>query len=448
MTFLFIDTNVLLHYRRLEEIDWLNLTKSKGVVIILCPAVIRELDQHKVSHPQNKFRKRAQEIVTSLYSRHSGANSDVIQNGVRLEFLAEDPNIDFVAHKLNVQLADDWLIASAIDWKQKHPRDETKIVSADLGISIKAKAQGILALAPLENDKLAEELDADEKRIKKLQEEIAEIKNSQPELRLRFENGQGVIHFKAPPPAPFDPNQCDLVMTQVRSKHPIVDVPPESKNQAKSMNMTIGDLIRKGKQKPDESYALQWPREEYLRYNSELEAFYKSYEQYLKELHIYKNFRLRMINFAVQLENIGTSPAEDIDVHFHFPDGFRLFGQDDNNLPAPPQPPTPPEKVGTFKFNPSWIGAIQGIRHPIAHQPNAGPPPNVSPPSIRRTNSYDVRSHVKRAKHGYQILIARFIVAFDSFESSKSFKFDYRILAANLPKPTTGELSVVVEKEN
>ncbi|MGB8369799.1 MAG: PIN domain-containing protein [Verrucomicrobiia bacterium] len=69
MTYLFVDTNVLLHYRRLEEINWLSLSKSDEVVIVLCPAVIRELDEHKVSHPQNKFRKRAQEIIASLHSR-------------------------------------------------------------------------------------------------------------------------------------------------------------------------------------------------------------------------------------------------------------------------------------------------------------------------------------------------------------------------------------------
>ena len=59
---------------------------------------------------------------------------------MRLEFVAEDPGIDFAAHKLRQELSDDWLIASTLDWKQKHPSDEIKIVSADLGVSIKAKA--------------------------------------------------------------------------------------------------------------------------------------------------------------------------------------------------------------------------------------------------------------------------------------------------------------------
>src|ERR1039457_3665359 len=84
MMFLFIDTNVLLHYRRLEEIDWLGLSRSKEVVIVLCPVVIRELEQKKVFHPQKKIRQRAQEIIASLHSKLSGAGADIVKKGVRL----------------------------------------------------------------------------------------------------------------------------------------------------------------------------------------------------------------------------------------------------------------------------------------------------------------------------------------------------------------------------
>jgi len=43
MTYLFIDANVMLHYRRIEEIDWGTLSNSKEVTIVLCPVVVREL---------------------------------------------------------------------------------------------------------------------------------------------------------------------------------------------------------------------------------------------------------------------------------------------------------------------------------------------------------------------------------------------------------------------
>jgi hypothetical protein len=50
MTGLFLDTNVLLHYRRIDEIDWLSISGTDAVVLLICPIVVRELDHHKDSH--------------------------------------------------------------------------------------------------------------------------------------------------------------------------------------------------------------------------------------------------------------------------------------------------------------------------------------------------------------------------------------------------------------
>src|ERR1017187_4734379 len=94
-------------------------------------------------HPQKKLRKRAQEVIARLHSKLFSAVPDMTRNGVRLEFLAEDPSIDFVEYKLRLELPDDWLIASALEWRQRHPGDETRIVSADLGISIRSEERRV-----------------------------------------------------------------------------------------------------------------------------------------------------------------------------------------------------------------------------------------------------------------------------------------------------------------
>jgi predicted nucleic acid-binding protein len=442
MTFLFVDTNVLLHYRRLEEIDWLDLSKSKEVVIVLCPAVIRELDQHKVSHPRNKFRKRAQEIITSLHSRLSGVDSDVIRNGVRLEFITEDPSIDFGAHKLRPELPDDWLIASAIDWKQKHSSDETRIVSADLGISIKAKVQGIPALAPLEADKLGDELDADERKIKELQRELAEIKNSLPRLKLCFwgqPEDQNFVRFQIPPPLAFDNAKAETVLQQIHSQHPPHPIPDAAQEHAAMKQ------LEKQLWKGNMNVRFPISGAEFQRYNKELTAFYQAYDTYLHKLHDYQNARRRMISFEVGLQNTGTTPGEDIDVHLHFPDGFQLLNGDEA-LPPPPQPPKLPRQPGAFEgIDMSALHAIGRI--PTAPRP-AGPPPNVSSPLIRRTNSFDVRSQIKKAKHGYTLRVANFVAVFSSDDALSSFKIDYSISAANLPKAVNDHLSVIIEKSS
>lgn len=77
----------------------------------------------------------------------------------------------------------------------------------------------------------------------------------------------------------------------------------------------------------------------------------------------------------------------------------------------------------------------------------AGSPPNVTTPSIRRTNSYDVRCHVKKAKHGYRIPVAEFTAVFDSYEEAHPFQIEYTILAGNVPNPSEGKLSIVIGKK-
>jgi hypothetical protein len=110
MTGLFLDTNVLLHYRRADEIDWLKFSGANAAVLAICPVVIRELDHHKDSHPQNKLRKRALEVIADLQSKLE--RSTELRAGVNLEFLARYPQIHFATHGLHREVNDDWLIAT------------------------------------------------------------------------------------------------------------------------------------------------------------------------------------------------------------------------------------------------------------------------------------------------------------------------------------------------
>lgn len=438
MTFLFVDTNVLLHYRRLEETDWLSLSKCKEVVIVLCPAVIRELDQHKVNHSQNKFRKRAQEIIASL-SRFSAMDSALIRDGVRLEFLSKDPNIDFLAHNLRSELSDDWIIASILEWRLKYPSDEIKIVSADLGVSIKARAQGIPTLSPLDADKLADELDAAEKQIKDLRKELAEIKNSLPQLKLCFWNQSAdkqFLRFVISPPTAFDSTKGKIALLQIRSDYPMHQLPDEAQKHVEMKKME--KEFRRG------NMHVRFPvsRSQIQRYNTELEAFYQAYETYLHKLHDFQNAKRRMITIEVGLQNSGSIPAEDIDVHMHFPDGFQLFDGDEP-LPTGAKPPEPPRKPGTVGgFD---MSGLQRLGH-LTPQRAVPPPSNISSPSIRRTNSYDVRFQIKKAKHGFALRVAKFVAFFDNDESLTSFKVDYSVSAANLPKAVDDHLSIIIEK--
>ena len=70
---------------------------------------------------------------------------------------------------------------------------------------------------------------------------------------------------------------------------------------------------------------------------------------------------------------------------------------------------------------------------------------NVSSPTIRRTNSIEVHFHVRELKHNVQQEFDPLFLLFDSWDTAKSFTVEYRLLAANVPLPVTGNLHVIVD---
>ncbi len=454
MTFLFVDTNVLLHFKRLEEIDWLKLSGTRLVTILLCPTVIRELDRQKSLHPQHKIRKRSQEITSSLHRRLIGKSPTKIRDGVDIHFIAEDPSTDFTNNNLRPEINDDWIIASAIEWKQIHSGDETKIVTADLGLTIKSRSHGIEVIAPLELDRHPEVVDGDEKKILQLQRQLAKLQNSIPVLNVAFSDKETISRHELLPQAQPDPKAIDREIARIKAKHPALPLPtkPESPKtgiipstlDSKSLKYSaISDLFT------SKIGGLNFlTQEKIVEYNSKLERFYKEYEHYINALHCIRNTELRSIEFSLIVENQGSCPADEVDIHLHFPDGFQLFEKDSDDIPNALEPPSPPKPLNPFGID--SFPDLSYFNHHSLIRPNyssrVGPPPNVSSPTIRRTNSYDVDLDIKRAKHGYIYTIGHFIAVFDSYEEAKSFTIEYSITASNLPNPSTGRLSVVISK--
>jgi hypothetical protein len=93
---------------------------------------------------------------------------------------------------------------------------------------------------------------------------------------------------------------------------------------------------------------------------------------------------------------MGTVPAEDIDIHLHFPDGFELV--DSADYPKPPTEPNTPYKPKN-RLDIPGLG-ISGF--PRIHIPN---PQNMNidseRPTIRKSNSYDVDYNRSYLKHNY-----------------------------------------------
>jgi hypothetical protein len=319
-------------------------------------------------------------------------------------------------------------------------------VTSDSGLALVTKAgrQGIYTQKLPENLRIADEPDPNESKVKQLEQQVRELNSRTPNLSLAYKNGAQHATIKLPYPVSLSQSEIEEKIIEIKNKFPKI------KNEEVQDNTPL-PLEEIGKTSLIEAISKMnfIPPEEVRRYNNEVGEYITAYSQFMISNVEFDNLKRRTFKLDIALVNDGTAPAEDIDIHLHFPDGFQLLEEDE--LPSPPKPPDPPVEPMTvmqrldnsMKFPyivPSSIYFDQPVISPRL-------PQNVSSPNIKRINSYVVDIHVQKIKHNLPVDFAPLFIVFDNFESANSFSVEYRILAANIPHEVTGNLHIVIEKE-
>lgn len=178
MTTLVLDTQTFLHYRAISEIVWSEFFDSKDIVLLVPLKVLEEL-QHIKDRGQVRrgIRGRAAKALKQL-DHYFGIESG-IREGVSICFESERPEtqIDFEQLGLGTS-ADEVIIATAIASSQ---HAETHLVTADLGMKVRAKALGVSVVTIPEAYHLPDSLTAEEKELERLKRELAEFESRSPE---------------------------------------------------------------------------------------------------------------------------------------------------------------------------------------------------------------------------------------------------------------------------
>ncbi len=443
---IFLDTNIFLHYQPFTQINWLEIVNAKTATIVIPPVTIRELNKHKDSHPRFQIKKRAGDTIQKLSELLDIGTTARISDNVSVLFEDRDPTIDFVAHQLNFNIQDDHLIASILLNKQERIGDYIVLITSDLGLALVSKAgrQGINTQKMPVNFRIPEEPDPSESKVRQLEQQIRELNSRTPNLSLVYENGEQHAAFKLPQPRSLEQTEINLKINELKVKYPKRSKAGENDqtNQSISIPESLSRIAAM-------SLMGAIPEEEIARYNEEVENYLSGYASFILRKNDYENLKRRTISLDLALANDGTSPAEDIDIYLHFPDGFLLSEEDE--LPKPPAPPKQPVEPMTqmqqlarsMQYNQmvplsSYFNSASNVS-PVL-------PENVSGPSIKRTNSYEVQVHVQKIKHNLQLPLDPLFVTFDSYKTASSFNIDYRILAANIPREVTGSMHIIIEK--
>ncbi len=420
----FLDTNCFIHYQLFSEVDWKNVLHDELVVLIVCPAVIKELDRKKYSEQDINIRKRCQLVIKKLSEFTDGSKT---KNDVSIEFLTIEPIIDWDKENLSSDVPDDRIIASIIKYGNT---EEIFLITSDLGLTLKSKIKGIKTLE-LGNE-LFQELNEDkkDKEIKRLNERINRLENKNPVLALLINSNNThseFIKFQIKKCITYFPNEIESEIakesTQLTYVKPTID--------RTSIAGALGSLMI-----PDE--------DEIKRYEKESKEYIPKLREYFQNENTRINCLSRTYEVNFCIENNGTVPAEDIDIYMHFPDGFELlkenvYMKEIKRPERPLKPQTTAEIFRNLSIYPGHSFSDFGFNRSIGPQPT----PNSYMSGFKKTHSYEVEFHIEKLKHNNCIDLKSLFLFFSGVEQVKSFSIDYEISIGNHPEVTSGKLKIV-----
>lgn len=423
---LFLDNNVLLHYRFFADVDWAAIAGAQEVRLCFAYTVIKKLDEQKYASADRRVQKRARKVLSKLQQLHESPDPE-LRPAVSVVFLATEPDLDFAKYSLRRDSDDDRLIAEIIKFQEGWSPESVFLVTDDFGLRVKSSNQGIRLIKMPESYRLPDPPDPKDQEIANLRRKLAELENRLPDLRVCFRDESDRATFSLRVPATIS------VAEKIEEKRKELAYMPPTRPTAQSDPLAHWRRLAEGQgPTPDEIETYKYRVEEYL----------ENYGSYLKEMIEHDETQSRTIELTLALRNGGNAPADDIDVYLHFPDGFDVLGEDD--LPKAPTPPKPPSKpTGKSLFDFPRFATLSDLHIPTVPQFDPTPPV-VSGPRIKKTQSYDVHFHVQRVKHLVVQPLDPLFVVFPWRASARSFTVEYYLISASLPRPQDGRLHVII----
>lgn len=430
----FLDTNILIHKRTFDEVDWPAVVGAQDVCLVLAPIVVKELDKHKNEGKNEWVQGRARALLSKLspYLLNPQALSDAgvaLHSHVALRYLAKEPIVDWAALGLDPGWNDDRLIATMVEFMAQHPGVEVAFAAQDTSCLAKALARGIqLVDASPIPDQSRTSPDAVE--TERLRRQVRELTNRLPRLQLNFlEGGQRTALATRVRPVSSSPPSVSTL-----DEH-ITDIEASERQQFEAAVSRGRELVASARLEP-----------------KELATYVRDYEQYLQDLP--QSLAMEWsrqygptVDLDLMLDNEGTTPATDVRLSLTFPDGAFVIPRNGDTMmwdtvirPKKPEaewmkpPPTNPFEI---LANYSSLNVLPFVTHARP----AGPPMPVGPllDLIRDRHVADYR-HPKLIQGGHWAMDPIRVYLLPT--TGQGFEIAYTLRADEVPHIITGTLCV------
>ena len=426
ITHVFIDTNIALHFKRPDQIDWCTLANSKEVVLVGAPILLRELDNHKFGNRPTKLKDRAKSYIKWLHTFACNPETEV-RAGVRWLFLPREPSIDFSEESLSPMVDDDHLIASVLHYTRL-TSDHVFVATADLGLKVKLLARGIKVLDLPDDLRLPAELDPIKRENADLKKQIAHIQSRMPKLSIAFESGDQ--HHKLPLRDPDVFPVTPLPLEQIQIDNPYMSRPTSATRREDEIAMAFTDIFRLAQQ-----FGVSPQR--IGTYNEELEQYFRKYQDYLDCHAAWRETTClhHLIKFVVT--NDGTAPASNFDLDLFFPEGTQPV--DDGKLPEQPKLPEAPRRPSSIPEFREFRGSdylsslvLPNLQNAVNKNYNGVP--------IIYEDENSVRIGYSSLKHKFSLTSDGLVFRFAKPAAVQAFSVEFRLSADELPDVIEGQL--------
>ena len=420
MKYLFLDTNIFIHYKGFEDIPWKDLLSTKDdVTIVMTSIILREINGHKDSS-KGKVKNRARKISEKLNAILLKGQS----SRVPLIYFRETPIKEHEKEIYDLTVNDDRFLLNVLH--SSYPKDDVYVVSNDTDLLLKAKEAGLNILQMDETFRSTEEPTEEEKELKKVKEELARWTDRRADPKLLFSDTRSdVLNFERLNFKPLN----EIVEEQVAAEATRY---PEEKDEEVTydnyfdnfQNQLSMSSIRLNSHTPAQKAVFNQMRKEYL------EAFRKKEELIvLKQMRKLAFKRLKMV-----LLNDGTAQTGDVHITLRFPDSAKIYTPRDSKESYSFEPPVKPQFNRAF----AQLAGITNLAS-IGYVPdNSVEMWNPDKPASKLEYSFDI----SRLTHGLQVEIDKEI--YINTEVVQEFEIEWFIADSSLIDHKYGKLKVVV----
>lgn len=208
--FIIIDTNILLHCKPLDELNWIDHFGTGAVDVVLCSTVLEELDDKK-NDPSTSDRAKAADRMLRRYEEAD----DQIAPGVTLRFVESDS----VSESQN-----DSKIIRCAQRLSESENNSVVILTNDSLMRRRARTYSIKVVAPTP-EWMKPSIDQSARKIQQLEKQLSKLQNRTPKLKILVTTGpiSNPTSKITQPRAQFSEIDIDGAITEIKAENPKID---------------------------------------------------------------------------------------------------------------------------------------------------------------------------------------------------------------------------------